>query len=96
LTKEYDIINVSNEREVKNMEEIIKLRIGFLKEFDYYIRNVIKKDHIVTYWDSFGVPSDCTENMFDYYASITPVWVDIVNTFKACLTFAAQEEEKEK
>lgn len=78
------------------MEEIIKLRIGFLKEFDYYIRNVIKEEAIVLYWDAFGIPSDCTENMFDYYASVTPVWVGIVGTFKACLTVAAQEEDKKE
>lgn len=66
-----------------------KMRMDFLRDFDYYVRNVIGDDDI-TYdvWCSTGVPDGWNEDDLESIAEDDELWVDCCKTFEKCLKMA--------
>lgn len=64
---------------------IKKMRMDFLRDFDYYVRNVIGDDEI-TYgvWCAIGVPDGWFEIDLESIAEDDELWLDCVNAFKRC------------
>ena len=66
--------------------DITKCRIEFLKQFDYYVRNVIGNDEI-TYniWLVEGLPDGYDEtDLKEVVALDDELWLDCVNCFAKC------------
>ena len=85
----YDIIIIVNEREVELLMirqiDITKCRIDFLKQFDYYVRNIIGDDDItVNIWLAGGVPDGYTDEDLKEIAIDDELWLDCVNCFAEC------------
>ena len=85
----YDIIIIVNEREVELLMirqiDITKCRIDFLKQFDYYVRNIIGDDDItVNIWLAGGVPDGYTDEDLKEIAINDELWLDCVNCFAEC------------
>ena len=85
----YDIIIIVNEREVELLMtrqiDITKRRIDFLKQFDYYVRNIIGDDDItVNIWLAGGVPDGYTGEDLKEIAIDDELWSDCVNCFAEC------------
>ena len=65
--------------------DITKCRIEFLKQFDYYVRNIIGDDDIiVNTWLAGGVPDGYTEEDLKEIAFYDDLWLDCVNCFAEC------------
>lgn len=85
----YDIIIIVNEREVElfmtRQIDITKCRIDFLKQFDYYVRNIIGDDDItVNIWLAGGLPDGYTDEDLKEIAIDDELWLDCVNCFAEC------------
>lgn len=67
------------------MKKIIELRKQFLREFDFYVREVIGDDNI-TYniWCALGLPDGWNEMDLIDIAEDEELWLDCVNAFKKC------------
>ena len=63
---------------------ITKCRIEFLKQFDYYIRNIIEDDDITEEWLMLGLPDGYNEVDLDDIALDDELWIDCVNCFSNC------------
>lgn len=65
--------------------DIIKCRIEFLKQFDYYVKNIIGDDEITVYfWFADGVPDGYTDEDLKEIAIDDNSWLDCVNCFARC------------
>ena len=68
---------------------IIKYRVEFLKQFDYYVRNIIGDDDItVNIWLADGVPDGYTDEDLKGIAIDDELWLDCVNCFANCCRMA--------
>ena len=63
---------------------ITKYRIEFLKQFDYYIRNIIGDDDITEEWLMLGLPDGYDEADLNNIALDDELWLDCVNCFSSC------------
>ena len=65
--------------------DITKCRIEFLKQFDYYVRNIIGDDDITENWLRWvGLPDDYDETDLKEIALDDELWIDCVNCFSCC------------
>ena len=65
--------------------DITKCRVEFLKQFDYYVRNIIGDDDItVNIWLAGGVPDGYDETDLKEIALDDELWLDCVNCFADC------------
>lgn len=64
--------------------DIIKCRIEFLKQFDYYIRNIIGDDEIIEIWLMMGLSDGSNEVDLEEIALDDELWLDCVNCFANC------------
>ena len=65
--------------------DMITYRIDFLKQFDYYVRNIIGDDDItVNIWLAGGVPDGYTDEDLKEIATYDDLWLDCVNCFAEC------------
>ena len=65
--------------------DITKCRIEFLKQFDYYVRNVIGDDEITCdIWLMGGLPDDYDETDLKEIALDDELWLDCVKCFNRC------------
>ena len=64
---------------------IIKYRVEFLKQFDYYVRNIIGDDDItVNIWLAGGVPDGYSDEDLKERAIDDELWLNCVNCFAKC------------
>ena len=63
---------------------ITEYRIEFLKQFDYYVRNIIEDEDIVDRWLRFGLPDGYNETDLKDIAFDDELWLDCVNCFASC------------
>ena len=79
---------ITIEREVIKMirqTDITKCRIEFLKQFDYYVRNIIGDDDITENWLIWvGLPNDYDETDLKEIALNDELWLDCVKCFSCC------------
>lgn len=64
--------------------DITKCKIEFLKQFDYYIRNIIGDDDITDKQLMFGLPDGYDEADLKDIALDDKLWLDCVNYFSNC------------
>lgn len=64
--------------------DITKCRIEFLKQFDYYIRNIIGDEGIAEDWLAMGLPDGYDETDLKEIASSEELWYDCVKCFSWC------------
>lgn len=64
--------------------DITKCRIEFLKQFDYYVRNIIGDDEIIEIWLMMGLPDGYNEADLKEIALDDELWLDCVNCFANC------------
>lgn len=64
--------------------EIAKLRVKFLKEFDQYVRNCIDDERIIVHWLILGVPDGSTDEELEEIALDDDLWLDCINAFADC------------
>ena len=65
--------------------DITKCRIEFLKQFDYYVRNVIGDDEITCdIWLAEGLPDGYNEADLKEIAFDDELWLDCVKCFSYC------------
>ena len=65
--------------------DIIKCKIEFLKQFDYYVRNVIGNDEITCdIWLAEGLPDSYDEIDLKEIALDDELWLNCVNCFAKC------------
>lgn len=65
--------------------DIIKCKIEFLKQFDYYVRNIIGDDEITcNIWLVNGLPDGYDEIDLKDIALDDELWLDCVNCFADC------------
>ena len=64
--------------------DITKCRFEFLKQFDYYVKNIIEDEDIIDMWLRFGVPDDYNEIDLKDIALDDEMWLDCVNCFSNC------------
>ena len=65
--------------------DITKCRIEFLKQFDYYVRNIIGDDIITCdIWLAEGLPDGYNEADLKEIALDDESWIDCVNCFSNC------------
>lgn len=65
--------------------DITKCRIEFLKQFDYYVRNIIGDEEITCdIWLSCGVPDGADAIDLQEIAEDDELWLDCVECFKQC------------
>lgn len=64
--------------------DITKYRIKFLKQFDYYIRNIIGDEEITEVWLMLGLPDGYNEDDLREIALDDEMWLDCVNCFANC------------
>ena len=65
--------------------DIITRRIEVLKQFDYYVRNIIGDDDItVNIWLAGGVPDGYTDEDLKEIAICDDLWRDCVDCFAEC------------
>ena len=66
-------------------EELIAIRVDFLRQFDKYVRDDIGDENItVDIWLALGVPDGATEADLIEIASDDESWVDCVKCFTTC------------
>lgn len=65
-----------------------KCRIEFLKQFDYYVRNIIGDDEITEHWLMLGLPDGYDETDLKEIALDDELWLDCVNCFASCCRVA--------
>lgn len=68
--------------------DITKCRMEFLKQFDYYIRNIIGDDDITDYWLILGLPDGYDEIDLKEIALDDELWLDCVKIFASCCKMA--------
>lgn len=65
--------------------DITKCRIEFLKQFDYYVRNIIGDDEItVNIWLAEGLPDGYNKYDLEEIAEDDDLWVNCVECFSEC------------
>ena len=64
--------------------DITKCRVEFLKQFDYYIRNIIGDDDITEEWLMLGLPDGYDEADLNDIALDDESWIGCVNCFSSC------------
>ena len=65
--------------------DITKCRIEFLKQFDYYVKNIIGDDDITENWLVWvGLPDDYDETDLKEIALNDELWLDCVKCFSCC------------
>ena len=65
--------------------DITKCRIEFLKQFDYYVKNIIGDDDITENWLIWvGLPDDYDETDLKEIALNDKLWLDCVKCFSCC------------
>jgi len=65
--------------------DITKCKIEFLKQFDYYVRNIIGDDEITCdIWLVNGLPDGYDEIDLKDIALDDELWLDCVNCFADC------------
>lgn len=64
---------------------ITKCRIEFLKQFDYYVRNIIGDDEITCdIWLVNGLPDGYDEDELHFIATDEECWLNCVEAFAEC------------
>ena len=61
--------------------DITKCKIQFLKQFDYYIRNIIGDEELTEKWLMMGLPDGYDETDLKEIALDNELWLDCVNCF---------------
>lgn len=64
--------------------DIIKCRIEFLRQFDYYIRNIIGDEEITEKWLILELPDGYYENELHFIATKEERWLNCVESFAEC------------
>ena len=64
--------------------DITKCRIEFLKQFDFYIRNIIGDEEITEHWLMLGLPDGYDETDLKDIALDDELWLDCVKCFANC------------
>lgn len=64
--------------------DITKCRMEFLKQFDYYIKNIIGDEDIIEFWSMAGVPDGYDEEDLKEIALDDEEWLCIVQVFGNC------------
>lgn len=66
-------------------EELVAMRVDFLRQFDEYVRDKIGDDEItIDIWFALGVPDGATEIDLIEIAKDDEAWVDCVKCFAKC------------
>lgn len=65
--------------------DIVKCRMEFLKQFDYYIRNVIGDDDITDAWLMMGLPDGYDEEDLKEITLDHELWYNCVRAFADCI-----------
>jgi hypothetical protein len=68
--------------------DMIKCKVEFLKQFDYYVKNIIGDEEITEFWLRFGLPDDFDESDLHEIAVDNELWTDTVDTFSKCCNMA--------
>lgn len=68
--------------------DITKCKVEFLKQFDYYVRDIIGDDDITNYWLSYGIPDGADKVDLIEIAEDEELWLDCVNAFSECCEMA--------
>lgn len=68
--------------------DITKCRIEFLKQFDYYVFNIIGDDDITDYWLQMGLPDGYDVDDLREIALDDGEWLDMVKAFAECCRMA--------
>ena len=77
--------------------DITKCRIEFLKQFDYYVRNVIGDDEIICdIWLMEGLSDGYDETDLKEIALDDKLWLDCVKCFNKCCKAAGVIQRKKK
>lgn len=64
--------------------DITKCRMEFLKQFDYYIRNIIGDEEITEDWLMLGLPDGYDEEDLKEIALDDEEWLCMVQVFANC------------
>ena len=68
---------------------ITEYRIDFLKQFDYYVRNIIGDDNItVDIWLAEGLPDGYNDDDLKEIAESDKCWLYCVKAFSKCCKMA--------
>lgn len=59
--------------------------MNILGGMDVYVREVIGDDDITDYWNMFGVPDACDEDMLRELLDVPTCFTNISNAFARCL-----------
>lgn len=68
--------------------DITKCRIEFLKQFDYYIRNIIGDEEITDVWLMLGLCDGYDDEELDFIANNEECWLECVEAFAKCCRLA--------
>lgn len=66
-------------------ENLYKLRVNFLKQFNNYIYEYFSNvDFIIERWETEAIPKDADDNHLMNIAKIDEYWCHVVNIFADC------------
>lgn len=68
--------------------DIIKCRIEFLKQFDDYVKNVIRDEELTEDWLMMGLPDGYSEADLKERATDEELWISCVEAFAHCCMVA--------
>jgi hypothetical protein len=64
--------------------DLVSVRMEFLKQMDYYVKNIIGNDSITERWLMGGLPDGYDETDLKDIAIDDELWLDCVNCFARC------------
>lgn len=67
-----------------------EMRMGFIVQFDEYIRNEIGDENILNMWLMGGLPDGADENEIREIAQDDELWLDMVSCFSRCCRSAGK------
>ena len=67
---------------------LVEMRIDFINQFDYYIRNEIGDEEITEIWLALGLPDGADADEIREIAEDEESWLDMVNAFAKCCKMA--------
>lgn len=77
------------------MNEKKMLEMNIAGGMDAYVREVIGDDEITDYWNMFGVPDACDEEMLEEIIDCPTCFSNICQAFAECLRMEGIKAEEE-
>lgn len=78
-------------KEIKNMNEMLVLKMNILGGMDCYIRNYCQDEDLIEEWLSCGVPDGCDEDFLKELAEDNADFADICRLFSKLVTRMRKE-----